>query len=669
MAHTLTEQFVSVLVQAPIGALDYRVDEETQVAVGDRVLVMLGSRKMVGIVVKVASHSLVEQKKLKKVIRVLAETEPLRQEWLDLTKFTASYYIRSWGDVAVGALPVFFRTTPRARREASLKRIRNLKPKKVKAGVRPTLNEEQERAIDAVCKAQGFSPFVLFGVTGSGKTEVYLHIIEKTLQKDPENQVLLLVPEINLTPQLEARVRERFPDETVVTLHSALGNSERAQNWLAIHEGRARILVGTRLAIFSSFKHLALVLVDEEHDESYKAGDGIRYSARDLAIKRAQLNRIPCVLGSATPSLETWQKVQSGAFPLLRLTHRAIHAATLPKIEIIDKRRERQAIFTDSVRQAIDATLAADEQVLVFINRRGYAPTVTCPACGWVSRCAHCSGFTVYHKKENRLVCHHCSTTYPVPKYCPTCGNADIEVLGSGTQKIEEAIESLWPEKKILRIDRDSVRTKRQVEEAFSQVHAREADIIVGTQMISKGHDFQHVGLVVILNADALLVSPNIKAEERLFCLLLQVAGRAGRFGNEGRVLVQTRFPEHPLYQELVAQDYEAFARRALLERSEAQLPPFVYEARLLAQSKMLERALDFLERAKEKAQSIPKEDVWLYDPVPMTLMRLLDQERAQLLVEAKTHAQLHAFLHSWTAALNRESSVSWTVEVDPTEF
>ncbi len=669
MPHTLTEQFVRVIVQAPLGPLDYRVDEETQIAVGDRALVSLGTRKLVGIVVEVATHTQVEQKKLKKIIRVLAETEPLREEWLKLTKFTANYYIRSWGEAAVGSLPVFFRTVPRARREASLKRIRNLKTKKVKEGARPALNKEQERAIAEVDKAVGFAPFVLFGVTGSGKTEVYLHLIEKALQKNRENQVLLLVPEINLTPQLETRVRERFPEETVVTLHSALGNSERAQNWLAIHEGRARILVGTRLAIFASFKQLSLVLVDEEHDESYKAGDGMRYSARDLAIKRAQLNGVACVLGSATPSLETWQKVQSGAFPLLKLTHRAIEAATLPTIEIVDKRKERQAIFTGSVRQAIDEALARSEQVLVFINRRGYAPTVTCPACGWVSRCAHCSGFTVYHKKENRLVCHHCSTSYPVPTHCPTCGNADIEVLGSGTQKIEEAIVSFWPEKRILRIDRDSVRTKRQVEEAFSQVHAREADIIVGTQMISKGHDFQHVGLVVILNADALLINPNIKSEERLFCLLLQVAGRAGRFGNEGRVLVQTRFPEHPLYQELVAQDYEAFASRALLERSEAQLPPFVYEARLLAQSKTLERSLDFLERAKEKAKAIPKKNVWLYDPVPMTLMRLLDQERAQLLVEAKTHTDLHAFLSAWVAALDRESSVAWTVEVDPTEF
>ena len=272
-------------------------------------------------------------------------------------------------------------------------------------------------------------------------------------------------------------------------------------------------------------------------------------------------------------------------------------------------------------------------------------------------------------KKENRLVCHHCSTSYPVPSHCPTCGNADIEVIGTGTQKIEEAIETLWPERRILRIDHDSVRTKRQVEEAFSQIHAGKADIIVGTQMISKGHDFKHVGLVVILNSDALLVSPSIKAEERLFSSLLQVAGRAGRSGNEGRVLVQTRYPEHPLYAEFVAQDYEAFAKRALTERKEAMMPPFVRQALLLAQGKSLELALGFLDRAKEKAKLINRARVKVYEPVPMSLMRLMDVERAQLLVEAASRAKLNAFLLEWTAALNREGGVSWTVEVDPTEL
>ena len=669
MQHNLTEQFVRVIVQAPLGELDYRVGEETEVAVGDRVLVPLGTRKLVGIVVAVSSHSEIDPKKLKKVIRTLGETEPLRAEWLDLTRFAASYYIRSWGEAAIGSLPKFFRTLPRARREASLEKARKLTQPKIKTSAIPTLNAEQDAAVRAICEAKGFSPFLLFGVTGSGKTEVYLRVMQEFLKKDPENQVLLLVPEINLTPQLEARVRERFPLETVVTLHSALAEGEKAKNWLAIHEGRARILVGTRLSIFASFKKLSLVLVDEEHDESYKAGDGMRFSARDLAIKRAQMNVAPCVLGSATPSLETWEKVKSGKFPLLRLSERAVTAAKLPKVELVDSRLQRRVVLTDTVRTAIDATLNAGEQVLVFINRRGYAPTVTCSACGWVSRCLHCSGFTVYHKKENRLVCHHCSTSYPVPSHCPTCGNADIEVIGTGTQKIEEAIATLWPERRILRIDRDSVRTKRQVEEAFSQIHEGKADIIVGTQMISKGHDFKHVGLVVILNSDALLVSPSIKAEERLFSSLLQVAGRAGRSGNEGHVLVQTRYPEHPLYAEFVAQDYEAFAKRALTERKEAMMPPFVRQALLLAQGKSLELALGFLDRAKEKAKLINKARVKVYEPVPMSLMRLMDVERAQLLVEAESRAKLNAFLLEWTAALEREGGVSWTVEVDPTEL
>ena len=669
MQHNLTEQFARVIVQAPLGELDYRVDEETEVAVGDRVLVPLGTRKLVGIVVAVSTHSEVDPKKLKKVIRTLGETEPLRREWLDLTKFAASYYIRSWGEAAIGSLPKFFRTLPRARREASLEKARKLSPLKTNPSEPPVLNAEQETAVRTICEAKGFSPFVLFGVTGSGKTEVYLRVMQEFLKKDPENQVLLLVPEINLTPQLEMRVRERFPSEIVVTLHSALSEGERAKNWLAAHEGRARILVGTRLSIFASFKKLSLVLVDEEHDESYKAGDGMRFSARDLAIKRAKMNDAPCVLGSATPSLETWEKVKSGKFPLLRLSERAVSAAKLPKVELVDSRLQRRVVFTDTVRTAIEATLNAGEQVLVFINRRGYAPTVTCSACGWVSRCLHCSGFTVYHKKENRLVCHHCSTSYPVPAHCPTCGNADIEVIGTGTQKIEEAIAALWPERRILRIDRDSVRTKRQVEEAFSQIHEGKADIIVGTQMISKGHDFKHVGLVVILNSDALLVSPSIKAEERLFSSLLQVAGRAGRSGNEGRVLVQTRYPEHPLYAEFVAQDYEAFAKRALTERKEAMMPPFIRQALLLAQGKSLEIALGFLDRAKKKAELINRSRVKLYEPVPMSLMRLMDEERAQLLVESESRAKLNAFLLEWTALIEHESGVFWTVEVDPTEL
>ena len=669
MQHTLTDQFVRVIVQAPIGPLDYRVDETTNVAVGDRVLVTLGTRHVVGIVVKVTAFSAVESRKLKKVIRVLGETVPFSREWLELTRFTANYYVRSWGEIALSSLPRFFRLLPRARREASLKRIREITQPKTLAGTIPPLNTEQQEAVRVVSSASGFSPFVLFGVTGSGKTEVYLQIMQEVLRKKPENQVLLLVPEINLTPQLEERVRERFPDQMVVTLHSALNDGERARNWLAVHEGRARILVGTRLAIFASFRHLSLVLVDEEHDDSYKSDDGARFSARDLAIKRAQMNAVACVLGSATPSLETWDKVQKGLYRVLRLSHRAVKEAKLPEIAVVDRRNERGAVFVSEVREAVDETLRQGRQVLIFINRRGYAPTVTCPACGWVSRCLHCSGFTVFHKKEGRLVCHHCSASYPVPERCPTCGNPGLESVGTGTQRIEEALNVLWPDARVLRIDRDSVRTKSQAQKAFSDVHTGKADIVVGTQMISKGHDFKRVGLVVILNADALLVSPSIKAEERLFSLLLQVSGRAGRSGDPGRVLIQSRFPEHPLYREVMDQDYEDFAKRALSERYETRLPPFVRQALLLSRAKTLECALGFLERARETAERINRGRVVLYDPVPMSLMRLKDEERAQLLVEAMTRAQLNAFLIEWVSVLENEHNVFWTVEVDPADL
>jgi len=669
MPHSLTEQFAGVLVAAPLGVLDYRVDESTDIAVGDRVLVPLGTRKVVGIVVKIHANSAIDPKKLKSIKGVLGETTPLREEWLNLTRFAADYYVRSWGEAALSALPKFFREPPRARREASIARIRKMPDRELPKTMPPMLNDEQREAVKVIGQKQGFCPVVLFGITGSGKTEVYLHIIREALDKNPENQVLLLVPEINLTPQLEARVRERFPEECVVTLHSALSAGDRARNWLAVHEGRSRVLVGTRLAVFASFKALSLVIVDEEHDESYKAGDGLRFSARDMAIKRAQINAVPCILGSATPSLETWQKVRQGKFGLVRLSRRAIETASCPEIEIVDIRAERGVLLTRSVCEAIDATLNRGEQVLVFINRRGFAPTVTCPACGWVSRCVHCSGFTVFHKKENRLVCHHCASTYEIPRTCPTCGNAGLEAVGSGTQRLEEEIGKRWPTARILRIDRDSIRTKALAQKAFKQIHAGEADIIVGTQMISKGHDFKRVSLVVVLNADALLVSASMRAEENLFCLLMQVSGRAGRDQTAGHVMIQSRYVTHPLFSEVVEQDYEAFAARVLEQRREAGVPPFTCQALLLAQSTRLERSLGFLSRAVAKARGLAQEGIQIYDPVPMSLMRLMDEERAQVLVEAEGRAKLNAFLSAWIATLEKENMVSWTVEVDPIEI
>lgn len=665
---------VEVYLDAPLGALDYAVGPGMTVRRGDRVLVTLGARRrVVGIVARCKDASDVPAGRLKSVLRVFDDVAPLTEEWMRFAGFAADYYIRFRGEAMIPSLPAFFRTPPKPGYELSLKRIRTLKPVQCGCGARPQLNDEQLAAAAAIGSAQGFAAFLLFGVTGSGKTEVYLHAIEQVLAADAGNQVLLLVPEINLTPQLEARVRGRFAGQTVVTMHSSLTPQERARNWLAVHEARARVLVGTRMAVFASFKKLALIVVDEEHDQSYKAGEGLRFSARDLAVKRAMDSGIACVLGSATPSLETWYNAQRGNYRLLRLRQRAVASARLPDMDLVDISRSKPKVFAPQVKEAVDAALERGEQVLVFINRRGYAPVITCTACGWVSKCRHCSGFTVFHKNDNRLVCHHCGTAYPVPAHCPGCGNAELVAVGTGTQRIEEGLHALWPQARILRIDRDSVRHKGQAEEAFASVHAGQVDIIVGTQMIAKGHDFKRVSLVVVLNADAQLVSPDIRAEEHLFATLMQVAGRAGRDRIAGRVLIQTRFPTHPLYADMQHADYEGFAGRLLEDRRDSGVPPFSCQALLTAQSGVLERTMGFLRLARDAALSLGHEDVFIYEPVPMPLMRLKDAERGQVLFEAGTRSARHAFLAELDGVLRTRvrvpAGVSWAIEVDPADI
>lgn len=666
-------QFAKVIVDAPLPELDYTVGDEVQLMVGDRVLVPLGARKVVGIVTGLSDSTEVAAGKLKSVLRVFHEVEPLRKEWLKTMAFAADYYLRPRGEAALSALPPFFRLPATPTYERRLQKLRELKTKKITYEPAPVLNDEQKAAADAVSASTGYAPFMLFGVTGSGKTEVYLHIIESVLTKDHEAQVMLLVPEINLTPQLEARVRARFAQALVVTMHSSLTPAERARNWLAVHEGRARILVGTRMAVFASFQKLSLIIVDEEHDPSYKAGEGMRFSARDVALKRAFDNKIACVLGSATPSLETWQQVRSGQYKRLTLSHRAVATAHLPELQLVDMSKRKPAVFSEEVKEAVTQAIEAGGQVLIFINRRGYAPVISCTACGWVTRCEHCSGFTVFHKTEKRLVCHHCGSRYEVPERCPVCGNAEILPVGTGTQRIEEAIEALWPQARVLRIDRDSVRSKSAAESAFESVHEGDVDIVVGTQMIAKGHDFKRVSLVVVLNADAQLMSPDVRAEERLYATLMQVAGRAGRAERAGRVMIQTRYPNHPVYADMKTQNYEQFAERLLQEREDAVSPPFCRQALLTAQAKTLDRALGFLRRAKIKAEALAAGDVFIYEPVPMPLMRLKDRERGQLLVESGSRARLHAFLVAWSAAMSaadpRDAGTDWTIEVDPADI
>lgn len=665
-----SDQFASVLVDAPgLGPLDYSVPEDMLLAVGDRVIVPLGARKVPGIVVALSPVTVVERKRLRCITQVMRDIVPLYAEWLELTRFAAKYYQRGWGECAVPALPLFMRRKPGVRHESWLRKARSITPRGGEPSATPSLNDEQRIACSAVLASVGFRPWVLFGVTGSGKTEVYLHIIEEVLRRDSCGQVLLLVPEINLTPQLEARVRSRFPKELVVTMHSEFSDGERATAWLAAHEGRARILVGTRMAVFASFKKLMLVIVDEEHDPSFKAGDGLRFSGRDLAVWRAWKNACPVVLGSATPSIETWAKVRKGDYSLLELKHRAATDAKLPAIRLIaPARKGARTILTSDAACAMDCALGAGRQVLVFLNRRGYSPVLSCPSCGWVSTCRRCSTFTVFHKNSKSLVCHHCGWRTSVPPVCPKCGDPDVLPRGTGTERIEEELALRFPGRTVLRIDRDSVSRRQEAEQAFARVHSGDVDILVGTQMIAKGHDFANVGLVVVLNPDAQILSPATRAREQLFATLMQVAGRAGRAGGEGEVLIQTRFAEDPLFAALIRQDYVAFADAVLEERRENRSVPYVHQAMLYAEAKSYAEAEFFLNTAAEDGLRIAPSEVRIYDAVPMPLLRLMDVERAQLLVESENRVKLQSFLTAWRAGLRVRSGVRWTLEVDPLE-
>jgi primosomal protein N' (replication factor Y) len=505
------------------------------------------------------------------------------------------------------------------------------------------------------------------GVTGSGKTEVYLHLIAEVLAHG--RQALVLVPEINLTPQLEALVRARFPATLIVSLHSGLNESERLRGWLAAQAGEAGIVLGTRLAIFTPLPALGLIVVDEEHDASFKQMDGLRYSARDLALVRAKRRAIPIVLGSATPALETFHNAATGAYRALALSQPV--NAMPAEIEYVDT---RNAPLIDGLSQellrAIDATVKRGEQSLVFINRRGYAPVLICRSCNWTANCQRCSAKLVMHATGRRLHCHHCGHQEAIPAACPDCGNQDLLPLGQGTQRIESALARTFPAARILRVDRDSTRRKHAWEDMRRQIRAQEVDILVGTQILSKGHDFPQLNLVGVINADSSLYSTDFRASERLFARLTQVAGRAGRGATRGRVLIQTEFPQHPLYQALRRHDYPAYARELLAERKQAGFPPFVHQAVLRAEAPQLPVALDFLAHAARAGAQIAA-PVTIYDPVPASLVRLAGLERAQLTVQARSRAALQRFLHAWHARLTAlgERKVRWALDVDPLEL
>ena len=707
---------------------DYAVGEALagRLSPGCWVLVPWGKARRIGVVLSLSDHSEVPPDRLREVLALLEDAPVADPHWLELARFAARYYHRGIGEVLLPAIPKLLRSVPAARARGSVfARARARAPavqSGEKAAVQPdrevvdgevvdgevvdgevaagsagvleiteasgaaapvTLTGGQRAALDALTACQGFRVHLLHGVTGSGKTEVYLRWIAHLLAGRADAQVLLLVPEIALTPQLFGQIARRFAQEPVAVLHSGLADGDRAAQWLAAAEGRVRLVVGTRLAVLTPLPGLAGIVVDEEHDASYRQQEGVRYSARDLAVALGSQRGVPVVLGSATPSLESWLAAHRGRYRLLPMPERA-GGGTLPRLGIVDPRGRRlQHSLAPEVVEALGAGLARGEQSLVFINRRGFAPVLTCESCGWLSRCDHCSAYRVLHRLDARpgagpsryrLVCHHCSEESAVPRACPDCGNVDLTPLGRGTQRLEEGLQQLFPGARVARLDRDVARRRNAARDIIDAAHAGDVDILVGTQMLAKGHDFRRLTLVAAIDPDGGLYSSDFRAPERLFAVLMQVAGRAGRAGAASRVIVQTRFPGHPLFAALARHDYAGFADAQLAERRESRLPPFVFQALLRAEARTLDAALDFLAQAKaladpDAAPQAPQGPT-LFDPVPMPLMRLAGRERAQLLLESDSRAVLHAFLDRWLARLDAiRTPVRWQLEVDPLEI
>ena len=537
----------------------------------------------------------------------------------------------------------------------------------------PELTLEQSVAVEAItAQFDQFHTWLLQGVTGSGKTEVYLRLIEKALATG--KQTLVLIPEINLTPQLEAVFHARFVSTSIVSLHSGLNDTERLRGWLEAQQGEARIILGTRLAVFTPLPDLGLVIVDEEHDTSFKQQDGLRYSARDLAVFRAKQAHIPVVLGSATPSLESYHNALTGRYRHLRLSQRAFKNAALPQVECVDMRAEKPLNgLSAKLIRAIKDCLMQQKQCLIFINRRGYAPVLMCQSCGWTAVCQRCSSRLVVHLMEKKLSCHHCGHRESFPFACPQCGDQDIKPFGRGTQRIEETFAELFPAARIMRIDRDSVSRKNAWQDILRAIHRNEVDILIGTQLLAKGHDFPNLSLVGILDSDVSLFSTDFRAGERLLAQLMQVSGRAGRAEIAGRVLIQTAYPDHLIYQAIRQHDYDVLAQHILSERKIAGFPPYVYQVLLRAEAHSLKSVIDFLSAAYKQAQSIVASDksIEIFDPVPAAMTRLKGMERAHLLVQSGARKSLQLFLMHWCKQLNALSShkVRWVLDVDPIEF
>jgi len=710
------------------------LEDQIKPCVGARVKVPFGSRTLIGVIQAVKSDSEYPENKLKTAIEILDSSSIFDEAlWASLL-WLSRYYLAPIGEVLDAALPVALRQgsaltpvtkktwalTERGRSNsidelnraplqlAIIKRFMKsslltaedfketasswrqamntlvekrwveetdaeprLPERHIEVQNAITLTDQQRGAVDTLIgsiEQNKFSSTLLHGVTGSGKTEVYFSAMSRVLLKG--QQVLLMVPEIGLTPQLIKRVEQRFADPLVV-MHSSLNESQRHSAWWHAKQGNAKIVIGTRSSVFSSFANLGLIIIDEEHDGSFKQQDGVRYQARDVAIYRAKQQNIPIVLGSATPSLETYVNAKSGRYSLLQLSERATNVA-LPKIELIDLNMQpTNDGLSPSMLEAIKATLAKDKQVMLFLNRRGYAPVLYCKSCKQTAKCHRCDSHLTLHRRVNRMRCHHCGYEGQLQAQCGACQSKEMVELGEGTQRVEDAIALRFPGASLLRIDRDSTSRKGQLAEVLEQARSGEADILVGTQLITKGHDFPNVGMVGILEADQGLYSTDFRASEALFQQILQVSGRAGRRDDVGRVFIQTAFPDHPFFNKVINHDFIGFSNSLIEERKIAQFPPFGFFALLRAESPHQAQALQFLRKARHAMK--PAEGVRLMDAVPAPMERRAGKFRAQLLLCSNQRSALNHTLALWLhdIANNKEakklaSSVRWSLDIDP---
>lgn len=718
-------RFIRVALDLPSPTLfDYRWADTTLPVPGCPVLAPFGKGRRLGIVVQSGIESELEETRLR--VATPAPGRPaLPTEILALARFCADYYHYPIGPILFAALPVLLRTPtqtggprqPWARLTAAgtlltdddlparAPRQRELLASLLAAGAvrradwsgsllrtwhargwiewcthaaardtgresasRPDPTPEQRVALDALARTDaGFTVHLLHGVTGSGKTEVFLRAAQRVL--DAGGQVLVLAPEIHLTPQLTDALRARFPANTLVTQHSGMASGARAAAWHDAASGQADIVLGTRLAVFTPMPRLGLIVVDEEHDAAYKQQDGLRYSARDVAVARAKQRGIPILLASATPSLESYEHARNGRYTLHVLSRRATRAP-LPDIALADTRIDKPVEgLSGAARRLLTDGLQRDEQTLVFVNRRGFAPVVYCAACAWIAPCPRCSAHLVLHREAGRVRCHHCGLDAPVPRACPACGSAELMPVGHGTQRIEEHLARLLPDARILRIDRDSVRRRGAFDAMSRRIHAGEADVLVGTQMLAKGHHFPRLTQVIALDVDQGLMYPDYRATERLFALLMQVAGRAGRAERPGRVLIQTSLPHHPLFQFLMRHDYAGHAARLMEERRAAGFPPYMHQALLRAEAHGDAVLMRFLARARE-AVAVPARVV-LFDPAPALMPRRAGMSRGHVWVQSASRPALHRFLDAWLPAIAalRPQAARWSLDVDPLDF